>query len=526
VEDNKEPSPICIVGIAAPLFDINGEPTAIVPASTFDGGSTDNCTPDEALIKTVRLGDGDGIIAPSESELVLNCENIGTQLVEFWVTDDAGNSNYCLTYVSVQDNNNLCEGFASGMIAGGIQNEMGDMVEDVNVQINGPDPLRITTDAKGHFEFPDLAFGQDYTVVPYKDDNPLNGVSTLDLILISKHILGIQRLSTPYKIIAADVDRSGHISTFDLIRLRRLILHIDDALPSQNGSWRFVDASFQFPMPENPFATYFPEVYNINDFTDVEMKADFIAVKIGDVNASAKANSLPSVDQRNGVGKMTFLTTDQEWKAGEEIQVTFRAKDMDRYEAYQFTLAYETNALELVSTEAASSLSNMGEENFGRRYDADGFLTVSWNESTAIRLNEESELFTLTFHTLQPGKLSDLITMNSRLTQAEGYPRDGDPHQVKLDFEQDLNPGYELLQNKPNPFQDQTTIGFYLPKTAATQLTIYDLSGKVVWQQSNVYEEGYNAVTIVRSDLPSASMFYYTLESGTFKETKKMLLVE
>lgn len=526
VEDTKEPSPICIVGISAPLFDINGIPTAIVPASTFDGGSTDNCTPDEALIRTIRLGDGSGIVAPDEPELILTCENMGTQLVEFWVTDDAGNSNYCLTYVSVQDNNGLCDGLASGMIAGGIHNEMGDMVEDVHVQINGPDPLKIMTDSKGHFEFPDLAFGQDYTVVPYKEDNPLNGVSTLDLIMISKHILGIQRLNTPYKIIAADVDRSGHISTFDLIRLRRLILHIDDELPSQNGSWRFVDASFQFPMPENPFATYFPEVYNINDFTDVEMHADFIAIKIGDVNASAKANSLSSAEQRNFPGKMTFLTEDQEWKAGDELKVTFRAKDMDRYEAYQFTLVYDPNALELTSAEAASSLSNMDEGNFGRRFDADGLLTVSWNETTAIRLNEESELFTLTFNTLLPGKLKDMITINSRLTEAEGYPRDGNPHELDLEFETDLNPGYELLQNKPNPFQDQTTIGFYLPRTAETSLTIYDLAGKAVWQQRGMYDEGYNAITVVRSDLPTAGIFYYTLESGNFKETRKMLLVE
>lgn len=526
VEDNKEPAPICIVGISAPLFDINGIPTAIVPASTFDGGSSDNCTPDEALIRTIRLGDGDGVIAPDEPELILTCENMGTQLVEFWVTDDAGNSNYCLTYVSVQDNNNLCDGMASGMIAGGIHNEMGDMVEEVNVQINGPDPLRIMTDSEGHFEFPDLAFGEDYTVVPYKDDNPLNGVSTLDLILISKHILGIQQLNTPYKVIAADVDRSGHISTFDLIRMRRLILHIDDELPSQNGSWRFVDASFQFPMPENPFATYFPEVYNINDFTDIEMKADFVAIKIGDVNASAKVNLRSTTEQRNGVGEMTFLTADQEWKAGDEIKVSFRAKDMDRYEAYQFTLAYETNSLELVSTEAASSLSNMDEDNFGRRFEEDGLLTVSWNETTAIRLNEESELFTLTFNTLQPGKLSDLIAINSRLTTAEGYPRNDYPHQLKLEFEEDLNPGYELLQNKPNPFQDQTTVGFYLPTAAETNLTIYDLAGKVVWQQRNRYDEGYNAITILRSDLPTAGIFYYTLESGNFKETKKMLLVE
>ena len=36
-------------------------------------------------------------------------------------------------------------------------------------------------------------------------DSPLNGVSTLDIIEIQKHILGIERLNSAYKIIAADV---------------------------------------------------------------------------------------------------------------------------------------------------------------------------------------------------------------------------------------------------------------------------------------------------------------------------------
>ena len=256
--------------------------------------------PGEALKLGVRLGDGSGTTPPSESELVLGCSSIGTQLVEFWTTDDAGNSNFCLTYVAVQDNSNLCEQVAStGMIAGGIHNENGDMVQDVQVQIVGTDAELITTSEKGAYEFPDLAFGQDYTVVPYKEDDPLNGVSTFDLILISKHILGLQPLDSPYKIIAADVDQSGHVSAIDIIWMRRLILLTETEFPAQNGSWRFVDAAFQFPVPDNPFATYFPEVYNINDFIDVEMYADFVAIKLGDVNGSAIANSLLNPESRS-----------------------------------------------------------------------------------------------------------------------------------------------------------------------------------------------------------------------------------
>ena len=83
-----------------------------------------------------------------------------------------------------------------------------------------------------------------YTLLAEKTTGILNGVSTFDLILISKHILGIDYLDSPYKIIAADIDKSGIVSTLDLIKLRKLILDIDDALPNGNKSWRFVQSGF------------------------------------------------------------------------------------------------------------------------------------------------------------------------------------------------------------------------------------------------------------------------------------------
>ncbi len=93
---------------------------------------------------------------------------------------------------------------------------------------------------------------------PYKNDDPLNGVSTFDLVLINRHILGLQPLGSPYKMIAADANASRSITTFDIVEFRKLILGIYTALPN-NTSWRFVDKDFQFPDPSNPFKTPFPE---------------------------------------------------------------------------------------------------------------------------------------------------------------------------------------------------------------------------------------------------------------------------
>ncbi len=78
-----------------------------------------------------------------------------------------------------------------------------------------------------------------YKVTPIREDNPLNGVTTLDLAIISKHISGIALLNSPYKRIAADANKSGVISTFDIVAIRRLILGLDEEFEvaeAENGA--------------------------------------------------------------------------------------------------------------------------------------------------------------------------------------------------------------------------------------------------------------------------------------------------
>jgi hypothetical protein len=108
-------------------------------------------------------------------------------------------------------------------------------------------------------------------------------------VLISKHILALDPLDTPYKRIAADVNRSGSITTLDIIQLRKLILNIYTEFPS-NTSWRFIDQDYVFPQPENPWVEFFPELINLNDLIGEELNAGFIGVKIGDVNGTADGN--------------------------------------------------------------------------------------------------------------------------------------------------------------------------------------------------------------------------------------------
>src|SRR5690606_6991953 len=107
----------------------------------------------------------------------------------------------------------------------------------------------------------------------------------------SKHILNVQKLDSPYKIIAADVNHSGNVSTFDLVALRKVILRVATDFPN-NTSWRFVDKKYVFPDPANPWAVNFPEVANVNNLGANQLATDFVAIKVGDVNGSAKTNNL------------------------------------------------------------------------------------------------------------------------------------------------------------------------------------------------------------------------------------------
>jgi len=86
---------------------------------------------------------------------------------------------------------------------------------------------------------------------------------------------------------------------------------------------------------------------------------------------------------------------------------------------------------------------------------------------------------------------------------------------------------YRLSQNYPNPFNPVTTIKYGLPKYGNTSLTVYNITGQVVktlvaneFKDAGTYE-----VTFDASNL-SSGVYFYTLESGSFKETKKMLLVK
>ena len=519
VKDGKKPSPICVNGLSVELMADpagNGGMIQLTP-QLFNQSSFDNCTAPANLQFS---------ISPS----LFTCDDVGTNIVTMWVTDEAGNADYCETYVIIQDNMVVCPDPLTADVGGTIANNSSSGMNNVVINVSGNGPLTapVTTAQNGHFQFFDLNLGYDFTFTPAYNQNPLNGVTTYDLVLMTKHILNTQLLDTPYKIIAADVNKSGSVTTADVVELRKVILQIIPTF-SNNTSWRFVDKKHVFPNPVNPFQQPFPEFFNINDLGDDVMDVDFVAVKTGDVNGTAITSNFNSTsDDRSGGDILTFIVDDQTLKTDETCRVAFTANNFTNLMGYQFALHFDPNALQLEDLEPGD-LTNLTEANFGLTMLDEGIITTSWDNSKNTIHDNNTILFTLVFKANTNAQLSELFQIVNTAMPAEAYRAADDKNIELIDVDLQFNNAqsaaseFELFQNNPNPFRQETAIGFRLPEAGKATLTVYDLSGKILKVISSNFSKGYNEITLNQKDLGTSGVLFYQLETPGHTATQRMI---
>ena len=531
VRDCKNPTPVCIGGL--PL-EVSNDGTGCVEiwASDFLEYAFDNCTSDEEVEASVlirRVGD---VGAPT-AVIDVCCADVplGAIDIEVWVTDEAGNSDFCVTYLIAQDNLGNCPdtGTGTAMIAGDIVTEDYDEVENVMVDINfGSNSM--PTGSNGYYQFPNLLVGNSFMVSPEKDLNPLNGVTTYDLVLMSQHILGVNPLNSPYQMIAADINNSGSITTFDIVQLRQLILYVITDFPT-NESWRFVDMDYVFPNPTNPWTEAFPEVINVNGLqTGGELLADFFAIKIGDINGSAQPNALLGSEERGANEQLLLDIEDRSIEAGESFDLSFTANEFTQVLGYQFGLSFDKEAVSFVQTGSGSIITS--DANFGLSLLEEGVITTSVNEADALSIANGESLFTLSFTANKDIQLSEVFDLSNRYTPAEAYKADGELLDLGLNFiGENTNividaSTFELLQNKPNPFTESTVIGFTLPQASKVSLRIHDVNGRTIKSIEGDFSKGNNQILIDKSELNTTGVLFYTLETADDSATKKMIIIE
>ena len=90
---------------------------------------------------------------------------------------------------------------------------------------------------------------------------------------------------------------------------------------------------------------------------------------------------------------------------------------------------------------------------------------------------------------------------------------------------------FSLYQNYPNPFNPVTVLRYDLPEDGLVNITIYDMMGRIVKTLVNSSQTaGYKSIrwnaTNDRNEPVSAGLYLYTIQTGEFRQTKKMVLLK
>jgi hypothetical protein len=498
IRDEKPPTVVCVNGLSVNIMNIGGGLIQLW-ASDFLQYSDDNYTPSPQIKIGIRKqGTGTGFpydtLGNAQTGIQFKCDELGTNLVELWAIDKANNASFCETYALVTDNNNNCLP-NTFIFAGNVMTEFGEGISDVQIS----DPF-IFTDGSGNFYLIDsLPPSTNITITPTLEYDPLNGVNTWDLVLMSRHILAVEPLNSPYKIISADINKSGTVTAFDILETRRLILGTYTKFPS-NSSWRFVDKSQVFTNPLNPFANVIKENTNA-------IPAYFIGMKIGDMDNSATPNNF-STPLEDRTEKTNFTFKDQNIEENEVVSLHFAAERI--IEGYQMTLDLaQFEVLEIIPQ------NDLTMDNFAIFDQAITMVTEQPNQGFDLRLRAK-----------QAGRLSSMLAVNDNITRSVAFEANGASKGIALRFDPMNSNTPQLYPISPNPWNERTNISFYLPEPGPTVLTVVDGLGRTIYTNNTVYSKGHQTVSLDHTQIPVAGLYWLVLETGSGKLTQKMIKYE
>lgn len=151
-----------------------------------------------------------------------------------------------------------------------ITDPSGRPVRNALIRVTGATEVNLVTGDDGTFVLSQVSRSGQYILTPEKTDAPTNGVNGFDLIIIQKHLLGIDTFDMPWSFIAGDATNNNTLAVGDIVLLQRLLLGKIQTLPS-SPSWRF----------DPPQIVIGP----IGQSAPAEIP--FMGIKIGDLNLSS-----------------------------------------------------------------------------------------------------------------------------------------------------------------------------------------------------------------------------------------------
>ena len=516
VKDCNPPNMVCFNGSTQTLDPPSC--TVAFTASQFILSAVDDCTPANQLQFGIReLGTGTGF--PTETSVTFETCDQGLHTLEIWSRDANGLTNQCNSYVLVEDGVGgcACINDANVHLPACVRTAANTRLSDYQLRLkvesigSAGQPftkqvVKSGTDSCSTLTALKIPLNGTYraTVRAERFGNPLNGVTTFDLVQISRHILGLAPLANAYQGIAADVNNSRTITASDIVETRKLILGIYDSFPGV-PSWRLIR-----PLV-NP--TDFSVLNAVKDTyqiiipalaADVTLSAlPFVAVKTGDVNLSAL--SLGGEVESRGA-PLRLQIDDLYLEAGEEVTVPIRLATATTLAGWQLALRADPTVLQI------TGVAGLSDEDYVR--SADGALRALWFDGRGQDFAAGDLIFTLKIKALRPARLAQVLALDSSGMASEAYADLALRRPLVLNFPSKATGKAAFLPPQPNPFGEETLFQYRLGQPGDATLDIFDAAGTLVHQQTMSSIIGINTVSVSASTLPSAGVYAFRLRVG------------
>lgn len=505
IDDCKPPSIVCYNGLSVNIMQ-----TGMITMwdTDFIKEYSDNCSPNNKIRTGIRKA-GQGTGFPNDQHSVtFTCDELGKQYVEVWVNDESGAPDYCTTFVDVQDNMGSCP--PSKNFKGTVATDQSVLVPDVQVKLSkyGNTVLDVATDQQGQFSISPQPAGCNYKITPSYNGAANVGVNTMDALLVAGQIDNLYSITSPYKLLAADVNKDGKLTSDDVMNITKVSIAAQSSFPAA-PSWQFVPQNYAFPNPLKPWAAAVPSSLTVCLTGNINFDPDFVAVKIGDVDSSADPSNFANVSDRADDGNFAvFQTNEQVFADNQEVRVDITTPDLASLAAFQFTLDYDPTKLSLVSIEPGLVTTDFMVQL------PDNRVTASWHNAAMLDLsiqakNLRANTFTLVFNSLEKGALSESLQMTSNVANAEAYTRTLQTVSATLEFLTAPVPksGPAFIAVRPNPVTDRFTATYYLPEAGETTLRLTDATGRVLQTVQANREQGYNETQFEITDSDPGLLF-------------------
>jgi hypothetical protein len=390
------------------------------------------------------------------------------------------------------------------------------------------DILYDTTDADGNYSFNGLD-SANYIITP-KDSIYIFIPENRTVTIINSNAIDINfssLLNPPTSVIVVDGLKDDFYNTLTgpndgYLQLRSYAFN-DNGRPTSDADlsakiWTAWDNEWFYLYEEVMDDTLSASATNVYDEDEIELKfdpqpTDSVTNSVWDTRLTAlgPAEGVVASDSLNNVSDSQKLWVRRTIAGG-----------------YVLELAIKWSAIQSGSETITPAVDNI----FGmaiNQHDNDGYArreaTVEW---AAVLLdavwNTPKYLGTVKF--LAENKLQ-FIPSNTMTGITNPVPYDGSDYLTGIKNASPTTPEtFNLRQNYPNPFNPTTTISFILPSKSFVSLKVFDLQGRevatIVSEELSVgtYKYQWNATN------RTSGVYFYRLQTDSFTETKKLILLK